>query len=199
MQAEMPATEHTNSSMQPPNTLYFCRRSGRRCDWSYCHSVSLQVAEFNSIVKTYYGMFPRSGYLNSCRAKTHVLRILSQVLRLESEHILRSHRKFVEQAYKTNSIVKNYPQFSNQHISDMVRLSEIHARICEMPLVNNIYDSRRRVMSGLRSRAVIRCVVRCLSGGQPGASSRYTNIAIAVCNDLIDKRLLRVVIPEGAK
>ncbi len=62
----------------------------------------------------------------------------------------------------------------------------------------NIRDGRSRIIiSGLQAKSVIDQVTVYIQ--RSGQRSGCTNLAMAACNDLIEKGLLRILIPEQGR
>ncbi len=83
----------------------------------------------------------------------------------------------------------------------MASLSSLHATISYLSSRSRIRDGRFEATSAVRAATVIDSIVHHLSeSGQ--TSSRFprrTDFAIAICNDLIAKKVMAMVIPDGVK
>lgn len=83
----------------------------------------------------------------------------------------------------------------------MVSLYQVHCVISGLSPRTCIREGRYEAPSGVRATTIISSIAsrlynskQCLQG-----FSNYTELAIAVCNDLINMKLLKVVIPSDAR
>ncbi len=83
----------------------------------------------------------------------------------------------------------------------MASLSEIHSSISSLSTRTRIREGRYEVPYGVRATNVINNVAYLLrkSKQSRGGYGNYTELAVAVCNDLIERRLIVVLIPSGTR
>lgn len=83
----------------------------------------------------------------------------------------------------------------------MVTLSQLHRVISGLSIRTRVRDGRYEAPSAIRATNVISSIANRLYRSRLSLHgfSNYTELAIAVCNDLIRKGLIRVIIPSDTR